>query len=99
MKKPQTHEAGKVLKNKILQLLRLPKYQPLDKVELSKKLGLSSDQRAELREVLRDMEQRGEIALIRKDRYILPEVADLVTGVIQIHAGGGAHILSEKPGQ
>ena len=99
MKKPQTHDAGKVLKNKILQLLRLPKYQPLDKVEISKKLGLSSDQRAELRGVLGEMEQRGEIARIRKERYVLPEVADLVTGVIQIHAGGGAHILSEKPGQ
>jgi len=77
--------------------MRLPKYQPLDKVELSKKLGLSSDQRAALREVLRDMVQRGEIAIIRKERYVLPEVADLVTGIIQIHAGGGAHILSEKP--
>ncbi len=99
MKKPQTHAADKVLKNRILQLLRLPKYQPLDKVELSKKLGLTSDQRSELRDVLRGMEQRGEIAKIRKERYVLPEVADLVTGVIQIHAGGGAHILSEKAGQ
>ena len=99
MKKQQINPPAKILKNKILQLLRLPKYQPLDIVELSKKLGLSSDKRSELREVLRDMEQRGEIALIRKERYILPEVADLVTGVIQIHAGGGAHILSEKQGQ
>lgn len=99
MKKTQTHATGKVLKNKILQLLRLPEYQPLDKVELSKKLGLPGDRRAELGEVLRGMEQRGEIARIRKDRYLLPEIADLVTGVIQIHAGGGAHILSEKPGK
>jgi ribonuclease R len=99
MKKRHEHAAEKVLKNKILQLLRLPKYQPLDKVELSKKLGLSSDQRAELREVLREMEQSGEIARIRKERYVLPQTADLVTGVIQIHAGGGAHILSETPGQ
>ena len=99
MKKPQTHDVGTVLKNKILQLLRLPKYQPLDKVELSKKLGLPRDGRAVLRDVLRDMEQSGEIARVRKDRYVLPEIADLVTGVIQIHAGGGAHILSEKKGQ
>ena len=92
MKKTEKSPGRQSPEDKILQLLRLPKYQPLDKVELSKKLGLSSDQRAELRGVLRDMEQRGEIALIRKDRYILPEVADLVTGVIQIHAGGGVHI-------
>lgn len=87
------------LKTRILQLLGSAKYQPLDKVELSKKLGLSSDDRAELRRLLGTMEERGEIARIRKDRFILPEVADLVTGVIQIHQGGGAHILSEKPGQ
>ncbi|HWB58016.1 MAG TPA: ribonuclease R [Chthoniobacteraceae bacterium] len=88
----------KVLRNKVLQLLRQPKYQPLDKVELSKKLGIPSDDRSGLREVLRDMEQRGEIARIRKERYVLPQSADLVTGVIQIHAGGGAHILSETKG-
>ena len=99
MKKPQTHAADKVLKNRILQLLRLPKYQPLDKVELSKKLGLPSDQRAELREVLRGMEQRGEIACIRKDRYVLPETADLVTGILQVHRSGSAHLVSERAGE
>lgn len=45
------------------------------------------------------MEVAGEVARIRKDRYILPEVADLFTGVIQFHASGTAHVLSEKPGQ
>lgn len=99
MKKQNNPPDDRVLRNKILQLMRLPKYQPLDKVELSKKLGISSDDRSGLREVLRDLEQSGQIARIRKERYVLPEVADLVTGVIQIHAGGGAHILSEKPGQ
>jgi ribonuclease R len=97
MKKPQIHPEKNVLRNKILQLLRLPKYQPLDKVDLSKKLGISNDQRAELRTLLNSMEEQGLVARIRKDRYILPEIAGLVTGIIQIHAGGGAHILSEKP--
>ncbi len=87
------------LKTRILRVLAEPKYQPLDKVGLSKKLGLSSDERAELREHLRRLEQGGEIARIRKDRYVIPEAADLCTGVLQVHQGGSAHLLSERKGQ
>lgn len=45
------------------------------------------------------MEVDGDIARIRKDRYIIPKDADLFAGVIQFHASGSAHVLSEKPGQ
>ncbi len=44
------------------------------------------------------MERDGEVARIRKDRYIIPEEADLFTGVIQFHASGTAHVLAEKAG-
>jgi len=87
------------LKQRILQILRAPSYRPLDKVELSKILRWPADKRAELRAVLRELETAGEIACIRKDRYVLPKVADLVTGKLQVHAGGNAHLLSETPGQ
>ena len=87
------------LAGRILALLRSPRYQPLDKVALSKKLGLSADDRAGLRELLRELEERGEIARIRKDRYVLPEAAELVTGVLQVHTSGNAHVLSEREGQ
>ena len=73
-------------------------YRPLDKVELSKALRWPSERRAELREVLRDLEREGLVARIRKDRYVLPEAADLVTGVIQVHRNGNAHLLSGKTG-
>lgn len=87
------------LKSHLLRLLAEPSYQPLDKVELSKKLGLSSDDRGPLRQLLRTLEQEGEIARIRKDRYVIPEAADLCTGILQVHQGGNAHLLSEKKGQ
>jgi exoribonuclease R len=45
------------------------------------------------------MESAGEIARIRKDRYVLPETADLITGTLQVHAGGNAHLVSEAGGQ
>ena len=84
------------LKSKILKLLAAPKYQPLDKVELSKKLGLSSDERAGLRDLLRQLEQHGEIARIRKERYVIPRTADLRTGTIEVHRSGSAHLISEN---
>lgn len=86
------------LRERILQILRAPNYRALDKVELSKALRWPSEKRAELREVLKAMETAGEIACIRKDRYVLPQAADLVTGKLQVHAGGNAHLLSETAG-
>ena len=94
--KPQS---TRPLKERVLQILRAPAYRPLDKVELSKVLRWPADKRAELREVLRELVTSGEIACIRKDRYVLPKVADLVTGKLQVHAGGNAHLLSETAGQ
>lgn len=87
------------LESRLLAVLQDPQYQPLNKVELSRELNLSPDDRSDLRIALRELEQRGEIARVRKDRYVLPEEAELVTGILQIHANGSAHLLSEKKGQ
>src|SRR5262249_49507623 len=46
-------------------------------------------------EVLRELERVGEIARIRKNRYILPAEADLVTGRIQIHPAGFGFVARE----
>lgn len=80
------------------QILKLVAERPLDKVELSKSLNLPPDDRGALRNLLANMERDGEVARIRKDRYIIPEEADLFTGVIQFHASGTAHVLAEKAG-
>ena len=87
------------LHERILRLLAQPKYQPLDKVELSKALNIHSSERRVIREMLRDMEQQGLVARIRKDRYVLPDTADLVTGVLQVHQNGAAHLLNERRDQ
>ena len=87
------------LSGRILALMRSPRYQPLDSVDLSKKLGLPPDDRSTLREALRALEQRGEIARVRKDRYVLSEEAELVSGVLQVHTSGNAHLISERAGQ
>ena len=87
------------LRQQILRLLSTPKYRPLDKVELGKALGRKSGVRMGLNEVLRHLEQSGEIARIRKNRYVLPSEADLVTGTLHVHQAGYAFLSREKPGE
>jgi ribonuclease R len=83
----------------ILRLIRDPKYRPLDKVEIANALGHGAAQRNEVRRALRDLEQEGEIARIRKNRYVQPDTADLVTGTLTVHEAGYAFLTNEKPGQ
>jgi len=87
------------LKQRILATLSAPNYRPLDKVELAKVLERKSGVRMGLNEVLRELERSGEIARIRKNRYILPAEADLVTGTLHVHQAGFAFLPREKPGE
>src|SRR5213595_3455803 len=52
-----------------------------------------------LNQALRELERAGEIARIRKDRYVLPAEADLVTGTLSIHQAGYGFLITEKPGE
>ncbi|HEY1582568.1 MAG TPA: ribonuclease R [Chthoniobacterales bacterium] len=83
-------------KQQILSLLRAPKYRPLDKKELARALGFKSENRSDLKEALRELERTGDIARIRKNRYILPSEADLVTGKLQIHQAGFGFLTRES---
>jgi ribonuclease R len=87
------------LREQILRLLGAPDYRPLDNVELGKALGRKSGVRMNLNAILREMERAGEIARIRKNRYVLPAEADLVTGTISVHQSGFAFLPREKPGE
>jgi ribonuclease R len=93
--KPETAQ----LRERILDLLRAPNYRPLDKVELGKALGRQSGVRMNLNAILREMERDGEIARIRKNRYVLPAEADLVTGTLSVHQSGFAFLPRGKAGE
>src|SRR5438876_9267751 len=92
-------ENGRRIREQILALLASPDYRPLDKSELAKALGRKSGVRMGLNQALRDLERAGEIARIRKNRYVLPPVADLVTGTLHIHQAGYGFLISEKTGE
>src|SRR5436305_4199563 len=90
---------GPKIREQILALLSRKDYRPLNKIEIARKLGVSGRARVAFRSTFRDLERAGEIARIRKDRYVLPAEADLVTGKLSVHPAGYGFLTSEKPGE
>ncbi len=93
------NQNGRKIREKVLALLGSKDYRPLDNVEIARQLGLKSNERTSLRKTLRELERAGEIARIRKDRYVLPAEADLVTGTLSLHQKGFGFLTTETPGQ
>src|SRR5437867_8848395 len=90
---------GRNIREQILGLLRRKDYRPLNKIDIARRLGLTGAERVALRKSLRELERAGEIARIRKNRYVLPAEADLVTGKLSIHQAGYGFLTSEMSGQ
>ena len=64
-----------------------PDYQPMNKSEMARDLGVPSDERAELRAALVELEARGELLRGKKARYRVPEQnsdGDLIRGHLQM---------------
>src|SRR5437016_9393798 len=90
---------GRTIREKLLALLLAPDYRPRDRDEIARALGLQSRDRVEVRKTLHELERAGEIVRIRKNRYVLPSEADLVTGKLSIHQAGYGFLVSEKAGE
>lgn len=87
---------GSKIREQILALLSRKDYRPLNAIEIARKIGLSGGARVALRRTLRELERAGQIARIRKNRYILPAEADLITGKLSIHPVGYGFLIPEK---
>src|SRR5256714_6409404 len=90
---------GRTIREKVLALLRMPDYRPSDQDEIARALRCQGRQRVEVRKTLRELEHGGEIVRIRKNRYVLPSEADLVTGKLSIHQAGYGFLVPEKAGE
>src|SRR5215469_5951334 len=83
------------LDQRVLSFLGSDKYQPLNKTDLAKKLGVPVDERSGFRKLLAQLESAGKITRIRKDRYVLPREADLIVGTILINPQGFGYVVNE----
>src|SRR3977135_2111367 len=90
---------GRKIREQILELLAAHDYRPLDQIEIARKLKLSRSERVLLRNTLHELEHSGEIARIRKNRYVLPAEAAPGTGTLSINQAGFAFLDTDKPGQ
>jgi ribonuclease R len=79
--------------------LRAPDYRPLDRDEIAQALHAKGRDRVNVRNTLRELERAGEIVRIRKNRYVLPSEADLITGKLSIHQAGFGFLVPEKSGE
>src|SRR5213594_4268645 len=90
---------GRKIREQVLALLERKDYRPLNNIDIARELGLTGTQRNALRRTLRELERGGTIVRIRKNRYVLPAEADLVTGKLSIHQAGYGFLIPETPGQ
>src|SRR6266516_350868 len=90
---------GRKIREQVLALFARKDYRPLDKIDIARKLGLPANEQVALRKTLRELERAGEIARIRKNRYILPAEADLVAGKLSIHQAGYGYLMPETSGE
>ena len=88
---------GRKIREQVLALLARKDYRPLDKTDIARKLGLTASERVALRKTLRELERAGQIARIRKNRYVLPAEADLIAGKLSIHQVGYGFLTPETP--
>src|SRR5438067_2025244 len=90
---------GRTIREKVLALLRGPDYRPRDRNEIRAEARIKKAERVSVRKTLRELENGGEIVRIRKNRYVLPSEADLVTGKLSIHQAGYGFLVPEKAGE
>ncbi|MDR2463184.1 MAG: ribonuclease R [Verrucomicrobiales bacterium] len=83
---------------KLLKVLSQPNYQPLNLSALAKKLRVGGKYEQEVAAALNELELHGKIARIRKDCWVLPHEAELVTGVISFNPKGFAFLIREDKG-
>src|SRR5438445_11149428 len=89
---------GRKIREQVLALLSRKDYRPLNKIDIARKLGLTASERVALRKILRELERAGEIARIRKNRFVLPAEPDLIAGKLSIHQVGYGFLTPETPG-
>ncbi len=89
-----------ITKENILNYMRQTTYKPLSYDELSEELGLQEEkQYLNLSKTLGKMEKEGDIIRTRKNKYGLPELMNLVKGIIRVNQRGYGILLPDELGK
>ena len=82
-------------KNKIVEFMKESSYRPLKLSELAVVLDVPRADRAQLTQILEDLEQEGAIYRTNKDRYGVPERMNLVVGTLQGNERGYGFLIPD----
>src|SRR3989442_3865339 len=85
------------MKDQIIGLLAQKDCLPANVPELLRLLGLPAQRQQDLQRTLRELEQAGEVARIKSNRYIQPREADLVPGRIRMNRQGKGFLQPDDP--
>jgi ribonuclease R len=85
------------MRESLLKLLGQKTYVPSNVPELLRLLRLPPNRQQEFQRILRDLEQTGQVARIKGNRYILPREADLIAGRIRMNRQGKGFLIPDDP--
>src|SRR5438552_6887654 len=87
-----------IMKDQIIRLLERKDYFPANVPELLRLLPLPPARQQQLQAVLRKLEQSGEVARIKGNRYVRPCEADLIPGRIRMNRQGKGFLQPDDTG-
>lgn len=85
------------LEKRLLSLLDQPDYVPLTQESIASKLGLNKKEIKELHRTILRLLDQGVIARVKKNKFIRPKDADLVSGTIRFRQSGAAILIPDDP--
>lgn len=85
------------LDQRILEHLRHPDYVPQTAEELDQALSLTKAERRNYKRTLHKLLDEGIIARVKRDKFVLPKDADLVSGEIRFRQSGSAVLVPDQP--
>jgi ribonuclease R len=86
------------MKDQVIHLLGQKDYVPLNVPELLRRFRLSPHRQQELQAVLKKLEQAGEVARIKGNRYVQPREVDLIPGRIRMNRAGNGFLQPDDAG-
>ncbi len=86
------------MKDQIIRLLGQKNYVPLAAENLRRHLRVPPERQRDFDQTLRTLEQTGQVARIKGNRYVRPREADLIPGRIRMNRQGKGFLQPDDPG-
>ncbi len=85
------------LDQRLLSLLGQPGYVPLTVESIASELGLKKKETNDLRRTVHRLLDQGVVAKVKKNKLVLPNDADLVSGTMRFRQSGAAILIPDNP--